>query len=86
MAMTLGEKKLVKDAIANSLRRKFQIYRPKKRVMPFHTRLLGKDRVALFSFIQSLNTTFGTDIYEPVAEALARKNLHMSGAVLNRAA
>ena len=42
--------------------------------MPFHTRLLGKDRMALFSFIQSLNTTFGTVIYEPVAEALAANN------------
>jgi len=39
--------------------------------MPFHYRLLGKDRMALYSFIQSLNTTFGTSIYEPVAIALA---------------
>mgnify|MGYP000747327577 CR=1 FL=1 len=41
--------------------------------MPFHYRLLGKDRMALFSFIQSLNTTFGTSIFEPVAETLARQ-------------
>ena len=40
--------------------------------MPFHHRLLGKDRMALFSFIHSVNTTFGTSIYEPVAIALAR--------------
>ena len=40
--------------------------------MPFHYRLLGKDRMALYSFIQSLNTTFGISIYEPVAEALAK--------------
>ncbi len=39
--------------------------------MPFHFRLLGKDRMALFSFIQSLNTTFGTSIFEPAAETLA---------------
>jgi type II restriction enzyme len=39
--------------------------------MPFHTRLLGKDRMALFSFIHSLNTNFGTSIFEPVAKALA---------------
>lgn len=39
--------------------------------MPFHYRLLGKDRMALFSFIHSLNTTFGTSIFEPVAETLA---------------
>lgn len=42
--------------------------------MPFHTRLLGKDRLALYSFIHSLNTNFGTAIFEPVALALARKN------------
>lgn len=42
--------------------------------MPFHFRLLGKDRMALYSFIQSLNTTFGTSIFEPVAVALAKDN------------
>ena len=40
--------------------------------MPFHTRLLGKDRLALFSFIHSLNTNFGTSIFEPVALTLAK--------------
>jgi len=39
--------------------------------MPFHFRIHGKDRMALYSFIQSLNTTFGTSIFEPVAVALA---------------
>lgn len=42
--------------------------------MPFHCRLLGKDRLALFSFIQSLNTTFGTSIFEPVAKTIASAN------------
>jgi len=42
--------------------------------MPFHYRLLGKDRMALFSFIHSLNTTFGTSIFEPVAKILAKNN------------
>lgn len=40
--------------------------------MPFHYRLLGKDRMALYSFIHSLNTSFGTSIFEPVAETLAK--------------
>lgn len=40
--------------------------------MPFHYRLLGKDRMAMFSFLQSLNTTFGASIYEPVAKELAK--------------
>jgi len=42
--------------------------------MPFHYRLLGRDRMALFSFIHSLNTTFGTSIFEPVAETMASLN------------
>lgn len=50
---------------------KFQHYTPEPASMPFHTRLLGKDRMALFSFIHSLNTNFGTSIFEPVALALA---------------
>ena len=56
--------------IRESLREKFQNYEPESKNMPFHYR--GKDRMALYSFIQSLNTTFGTSIYEPVAETLAK--------------
>jgi len=41
--------------------------------MPFHIRLLGKDRLALYSFIHSLSTNFGTAIFQPVAVALAEK-------------
>lgn len=40
--------------------------------MPFHYRLLGKDRMALYSFIHSLNTSFGTSVFEPVAVELAK--------------
>ncbi|MBI2446885.1 MAG: TdeIII family type II restriction endonuclease [Parcubacteria group bacterium] len=46
--------------------------------MPFHTRLLGKDRLALYSFIHSLNTNFGTSIFEPVGLALAQENFKMA--------
>lgn len=61
----------VEDVLRISLRHKFKKYNPEPSVMPFHTRLLGKDRMALFSFIHSLNTNFGTSIFEPVALALA---------------
>ncbi|MFH0765250.1 MAG: TdeIII family type II restriction endonuclease, partial [Calditrichota bacterium] len=53
---------------------KFRDYKPKGNYMPFHFKLLGKDRMALYSFIHSLNTTFGTSIFEAVAEKLARLN------------
>lgn len=54
------------------IRRKLQDYAPETTHMPFHVRLLGKDRMALFSFIQSINTTLGTSVFEEVAVILAR--------------
>lgn len=65
-------KSQIKERLFNALRQKFSAYQPESAYMPFHTRLLGKDRIALYSFIQSLNTNFGTSIFEPVAEELAR--------------
>jgi hypothetical protein len=64
----------VEQILKNSLRYKFQNYNPEPASMPFHTRLLGKDRLALYSFIHSLNTNFGTTIFEPIALALANNN------------
>ena len=72
MSLTKQQIIEVEDILRKNLRHKFQNYHPEPSAMPFHTRLLGKDRIALFSFIQSLNTNFGTSIFEPVAEALAR--------------
>lgn len=65
---------IIKNIIKESLRKKFKTYKPETKQMPFHYLLLGKDRMALFSFIHSLNTTFGTSIFEPVAETLANFN------------
>lgn len=72
MALTRQQIIDVEQVLRNSLRHKFQHYNPEPAVMPFHTRLLGKDRLALFSFIHSLNTNFGTTIFEPVALSLAK--------------
>ena len=72
MALTEEYKKHIVETIKNCLRNKFQNYKPETEYMPFHYRLLGKDRMALFSFLQSLNTTFGVSIYEPVAKELAK--------------
>ncbi|HPU29089.1 MAG TPA: TdeIII family type II restriction endonuclease [Syntrophorhabdaceae bacterium] len=71
MALTKEQIKKVENTIRESLRNKFLTYKPETSNMPFHYRLLGRDRMALFSFIHSLNTTFGTSIFEPVAETLA---------------
>jgi len=70
--MYLSQKQNIEEIIINCLRNKFKNYKPESSNMPFHYRLLGRDRMALYSFIQSLNTTFGTSIFEPVAVALAK--------------
>jgi len=72
MPLTSTQKQQIQQVITNSLRNKFQNYKPVNNYMPFHFRLLGKDRLALYSFMQSLFTTFGSSIFEPVAEALAK--------------
>ncbi len=72
MALSPESKNSLEATIRNSLRNKFQGYKPESNNMPFHFRLLGKDRMALYSFIHSLNTTFGTSIFQPVAVTLAR--------------
>lgn len=72
MTLTTKYKVHIVDTIKICLRNKFQDYKPETENMPFHYRLLGKDRMALFSFLQSLNTTFGVSIYEPVAKELAK--------------
>lgn len=64
----------IENVLRTALRNKFLNYKPEPAAMPFHTRLLGKDRLALYSFIHSLNTNFGTSVFEPVAVALARSN------------
>ena len=72
MALTNEQREEIKNVISNCLRNKFKNYVPQNNYMPFHFRLLGKDRMALYSFMQSLLTTFGTSIFEPVAAALAQ--------------
>lgn len=62
----------IENTLKSALRNKFHNYNPEPAVMPFHTRLLGKDRLALYSFIHSLNTSFGTSFFEPVAVAIAK--------------
>jgi type II restriction enzyme len=78
MSLSHNELKIIEEVIKNSLRHKFQNYKPEPASMPFHTRLLGKDRLALYSFIHSLSTNFGTSIFEPVAVALAKDDFKIA--------
>lgn len=72
MALNKAQKNHIQQVIKTCLRNKFRNYKPESNNMPFHYRLLGKDRMALYSFIQSLNTTFGTSIFEPVAVEISK--------------
>jgi type II restriction enzyme len=74
MALSNEQHQFIQQVIKSCLRNKFENYKPESSNMPFHFRLLGRDRMALYSFIQSLNTTFGTSIFEPVAVALAKNH------------
>ena len=74
MLLTNNQKSHIQQIITTCLRNKFQNYNPEPASMPFHFRLLGKDRIALYSFIHSLSTNFGTSIFEPVAKSLALLN------------
>lgn len=71
MSITNEQKEEIKRIIRDTIRKKLLNYKPETDSMPFHYRLLGRDRMALFSFIHSLNTAFGTSIFEPVAEIVA---------------
>ncbi|MDX2077391.1 MAG: TdeIII family type II restriction endonuclease [bacterium] len=62
----------VAELLRSAIRKKLATYSPETSHMPFHTLLLGKDRMALYSFVQSLNTNFGTSIFEPIAILLAK--------------
>jgi len=71
MALTTRQSKQIKDYLVEKIRQKLATYNPETNSMPFHFRLLGKDRMALFSFIQSVNTMLGTSIFEQVGEMIA---------------
>jgi hypothetical protein len=58
------------DLLVATVRAKIANYSPETIHMPFHHRLLGRDRYAMFSFVHSMNTTFGMSIWEQVAKLL----------------
>ena len=51
-----------------------QDYSPEASAKPFHDRLIGRDRLELYSFVHSINTSFGTSIFEPLAALIAELN------------
>lgn len=78
MALSQKQIKTVEDTIRISLLKKLKAHNPEPNAMPFHAGLLGKNRLALYSFIHSLNTNFGTAIFEPIAVFLASSRFKMA--------
>ena len=76
MPLKKNEATQLADIIAKSLQTNLRKHKKgfNPDAMPFHYRLLGKNRMELFSFIQSMNTAFGKGIFEPAAEMLAARN------------
>jgi len=72
MALSLEAKNRISELLTTTVREKLKTYQPETVQMPFHHRLLGKDRCAMFSFIQSINTTFGMSIWEQLAVVLVQ--------------
>jgi len=74
VSLAEGQRNHIDETIKQCIKSKLEKYKPETKHMPFHDRLLGRDRMAVFSFIHSLNTSFGMSIFEPIAEALALLN------------
>jgi len=72
MSLSVKTKNEIAELLTVRVRGKLTAYKPETVHMPFHHRLLGKDRYAMFSFMQSMNTTFGMSIWEQVAVVLAK--------------
>jgi len=72
MALSKSTRQSISELLINTIKEKLKSYKPETEHMPFHHALLGKDRYAIFSFVQSVNTTFGMSIWEQVAEILAK--------------
>lgn len=71
MPLSDAQRAQIASLLKEQLRRKLNEYSPETSNMPFHVRLLGRDRMALFSFIQSVNTMLGTSVFEQIATIIA---------------
>ena len=69
--MNKGKSDEIKECITDAIRRKLEAYNPETRSMPFHYRLLGRNRMTLYSFIHSVNTVLETSIFEQAPISVA---------------
>jgi len=72
LGLSISQRDQISELLKEQIRRKLANHHPETNNMPFHVRLLGQDRMALFSFIQSINTTLGTSVFEQVGAIIAK--------------
>lgn len=72
MPLTEATANKISDVLKKAIRDKIKNYKPETKHMPFQYRLIGQKRYEMFSFVHSLNTTFGMSIWEQVAVILAQ--------------
>lgn len=68
----------IEQLLKKQIRLMLADYSPEFINMPFHTRLLGKDRMALFSFIKSINTTLETSVFNQIAALIAKPHFRQA--------
>ncbi len=71
MSLSTQQTLEIKSVLTNMIRQKLKESKKKPSVMPFQVHLIGKDRVALFSFIHSISTSLGQDFFEHTAVIVA---------------
>jgi len=76
MSLHLHERQFIYNLLVETVEKKLRDYHPETEHVPFHHRLFGVERYAMFSFIHSINTTLGTSIWEQIAVYLARRAGH----------
>ena len=72
MGLTVQQRAEVGALLKAKIKQKLDDYAPETSHMPFHTRLLGADRMAQFSFVHSVSTTLGSSVFEQIATIIAR--------------
>lgn len=80
MALSKQQKEEIKAYLVKKIRNKLQTYDRETTAMPFHIRLLGENRMATYSFIQSCNTMLGQSIFEQIGEIIAKPNFAVAKA------
>jgi predicted HAD superfamily phosphohydrolase len=73
MALTKRQKEEIKNFLKEKLEEKLARYKSETTYMPFLVRLIqDTEKVAAYSFIQSVATTLGMSIYEEVSRIIAQ--------------